>query len=127
VPCQAEKTPDESDNKLLFHTGNEDFRADKCSLLLKSGPDAGTPSRFRPPGHHAHALPPALKNGIFRKINCQNITSFENRSILRTIAHFVKERFDYSLLVRSSHFAAKKVVVSINSMPKKPFPTKIFM
>jgi L-serine deaminase len=74
-----------------------------------------------------HALPHGAKTGILRNINSPDILIQTNPGMVRTIAHFVMERFVNRDLIKSSHFPAKKMMVWYDSMPKNRVATKIFI
>jgi len=74
-----------------------------------------------------HALSIYAKFRILRNINSPDILIQTNPGILRTIAHFVMERFVNHDLTKSSHFPAKKMMVWYDSMLEKPVATKIFI
>jgi hypothetical protein len=74
-----------------------------------------------------HALPVHGKNVFLRNINRQNILIQNNPGIIWTIAYFVMDRFVNQVLVKSSHFPAKKMMVYSDSMPKNTVATKIFI
>lgn len=74
-----------------------------------------------------HALPHGGKTGILRNINSPDILIQANPGMLRTIAHFVMERFVNWDLIKSNHFPAKKMMVWYDSMLKNRVATKIFI
>ena len=115
-----------SDN-LLLCTGREVFRRRK---LIVSRPEyflCGHPLRkygFELP---VYALLPQEKKAILRNINRPNILIQSNQGILWTIAHFVMERFVNPVLLRSSHFPVKKMMICSDSMRENAVATKIFI
>jgi hypothetical protein len=74
-----------------------------------------------------HALSIYKKNAILRNINRPDILIQTNPGIMRTIAQFMMNRFDYPLLSGSSHFSVKKMMVWYDSMAENPVATKIFI
>jgi len=74
-----------------------------------------------------HALLHGVKTGILRNINSPDILIQANPGMVRTIAHFVMERFVNWDLIKSNHFPAKKMMVWYDSMPKNRVATKIFI
>jgi hypothetical protein len=74
-----------------------------------------------------HALPHCVKTGILRNINSPDILIQAIPGMIRTIAHFVIERFVNQDLIKSSHFPAKKMMVWYDSMLKNRVATKIFI
>jgi len=65
--------------------------------------------------------------GILRNINSPDILIRTNPGVIRTIAHFVIERFVNQDLIKSSHFPVKKMVIWYDSMVKNRVATKIFI
>jgi hypothetical protein len=100
---------------------------DKCYRSCPNFFLCGHPPKKSVVASPVHALPHEGKTGILRNINSPDILIQANPGMVRTIAHFVMERFVNWDLIKSNHFPAKKMMVWYDSMLKNRVATKIFI